>query len=836
VEEDGAQTTYSYDDNDRLIEANYPRDKIEKIRETYLTPPNSQQGPGQDNGLHNGWDNGNGNSGADNGKGNGNSNGNKHTQSNNFSLFSMDTVKSASLENGFYHIFGHGNSGGGNNGGGNGGGNSGSGGNNNGGSNSNNGGGNANSGNSGGNGGLNGNTGGNGNGAGNENGNGNGNNGNHGDGNNGNHGDGNKGNINPHGNNGRGKAFGKDKAKQNKNKFVKTIMEEDLPAYMVKPQSKVQYTYDEAGNRLTMTDDDGTINYYYDDDNRLVSEGGNELKYNEAGDLIQKTDENGTSSYSYDAADRLSQVTVPDGTSVNYSYDAYGRKISQEENYWQYDGKTKHLRDQTTDYLYRGETLLKEYTGEGSPLAEYYTANGKVIARNMFGFHDRKTWGNADNIRTRGGLMYYHYDALGNVTDLTDRLGENVVKYRWDAFGGMFAGVLAPYSRMGITGKEYDPKTGLAFFGSRWYNPMVGQFIMPDTFMGQLNKPQSLNTYAYAWNNPVNRTDPTGHWVDNSDGTYTAESGDTLWGLAQETTGDGSNWTDLGYTGTPENLQIGETIGTSSGDTSSGDTTSGGTSSGGTTSGGASSGSTTSGGTSSNGGGSSDSGYSGGDDYTPPPPPPEGGSILLPDVQNVSSDLTHQGTGNLIASTDPYFGLDQESTREKIDKLLEASKMHKAVQQEVALRYGPFIIEYPIKGGGKNGGYGSIDVYDPFTSEAWEVKPDNAYYTRGEGSKQLERYIKAGNGTIVPGHILESFSFTYNSDMTVSVRSGSSPFKYESGMIYYSASSNQKQPSTEPQTSILGESAGALAGAGAAYWIISELSRLFPPRNLIPVP
>jgi len=252
--------------------------------------------------------------------------------------------------------------------------------------------------------------------------------------------------------------------------------------------------------------------------------------------------------------------------------------------------------------------------------------------------------------------MYYHYDALGNVTDFTDRLGENVVKYRWDAFGGMFAGVLAPYSRMGITGKEYDPKTGQVFFGSRWYNPMVGQFTMPDTYMGQIKNPQSLNAYAYAWNNPVNRIDPTGHWVDNSDGTYTAESGDTLWGLAQETTGNGSNWTDLGYTGTPENLQVGETIGTSSGGTSSGDASYGDTLSGDT-----SYGDTLSGGTSSKGGGSSGSGYSGGDDYTPPPPPP-GGSIPLPAIVND----TNQGTGKahtnnlngLIASTDPYFGFD----------------------------------------------------------------------------------------------------------------------------------------------------------------------------------
>ena len=180
---------------------------------------------------------------------------------------------------------------------------------------------------------------------------------------------------------------------------------------------------------------------------------------------------------------------------------------------------------------------------------------------------------------------------------------------------------------------------------------------MQDTFMGQIKNPQSLNAYAYAWNNPVNRIDPTGHWVTNSDGTYTAQSGDTLWGLAEQTTGNGSNWTNFGYTGTPENLQVGETIGTSSGNTSSGGTSSGGTSSGGTSSGGTSSGDTSTGGTSSGntgstGTGSTNTGSTGGStepsgqhhDHEPTlQPPPEGGSISVPIVKN---DTISVGTDN----------------------------------------------------------------------------------------------------------------------------------------------------------------------------------------------
>jgi len=37
-------------------------------------------------------------------------------------------------------------------------------------------------------------------------------------------------------------------------------------------------------------------------------------------------------------------------------------------------------------------------------------------------------------IQTRGGMMYYEDDGLGNVMDITDHLGNNVMSYRYDAF------------------------------------------------------------------------------------------------------------------------------------------------------------------------------------------------------------------------------------------------------------------------------------------------------------------------------------------------------------------------------------------------------------------
>ena len=50
-------------------------------------------------------------------------------------------------------------------------------------------------------------------------------------------------------------------------------------------------------------------------------------------------------------------------------------------------------------------------------------------------------------------------------------------------------------------------------------------------------------------------------WIDNGDGTYTVEAGDTLYGLAKLTTGDGANWVNFGFTEEQaKNLKIGDKV------------------------------------------------------------------------------------------------------------------------------------------------------------------------------------------------------------------------------------------------------------------------------------
>jgi RHS repeat-associated protein len=74
-----------------------------------------------------------------------------------------------------------------------------------------------------------------------------------------------------------------------------------------------------------------------------------------------------------------------------------------------------------------------------------------------------------------------------------------------------------------FTGKERDTESGLDYFGARYYSSNMGRFLSPDPSVldrADPTNPQTLNLYAYALNNPLRYTDPTGleaacHWGGN---------------------------------------------------------------------------------------------------------------------------------------------------------------------------------------------------------------------------------------------------------------------------------------------------------------------------------
>jgi RHS repeat-associated protein len=104
------------------------------------------------------------------------------------------------------------------------------------------------------------------------------------------------------------------------------------------------------------------------------------------------------------------------------------------------------------------------------------------------------------------GTYYYHFDALGSVTALTNSSGNTVEVYDYDVYGRVGATDASHPNRFMFTGREYDKETGLYYYRARYYNPQIGRFLQTDP----IGYKDGMNWYRYCGNNPVQNTDPSG--------------------------------------------------------------------------------------------------------------------------------------------------------------------------------------------------------------------------------------------------------------------------------------------------------------------------------------
>jgi len=57
-------------------------------------------------------------------------------------------------------------------------------------------------------------------------------------------------------------------------------------------------------------------------------------------------------------------------------------------------------------------------------------------------------------------------------------------------------------NRFLYTGKELDRSSGLMYYGARYYDAGLGQWVQADPLIQDLYNPQGLNRYSYVLNNP----------------------------------------------------------------------------------------------------------------------------------------------------------------------------------------------------------------------------------------------------------------------------------------------------------------------------------------------
>jgi len=117
---------------------------------------------------------------------------------------------------------------------------------------------------------------------------------------------------------------------------------------------------------------------------------------------------------------------------------------------------------------------------------------------------------------TEASPTYVYTDPQGTPVAEADANGNITATFDHKPYGQIASGT-AP-DGIGYTGHVEDPDTALVYMQARYYDPLVGRFLSPDP-TGQKSGLDS-NDYAYAENNPIAHTDPTGLCADHyQDGT-----------------------------------------------------------------------------------------------------------------------------------------------------------------------------------------------------------------------------------------------------------------------------------------------------------------------------
>ena len=282
------------------------------------------------------------------------------------------------------------------------------------------------------------------------------------------------------------------------------------------------YDYDTRGNRITARITDqlgidfknqtGIKNYDYDANNRLLREtnvNGSTTKitnyeYDPNGNIVfkglEKYEDSGSEAESIEMSIAGSGAATQEPLATFYAYNYQNQLIGMQSDSvlaeYKYDAagrrSSKTVNGVTTNHIWDGSNIVYETEGSGAYKAAFYRGV-HLIGSKAAGI----------------ALDYYLYDEKGSVTGMKT---DTASSYRYEAFGiQVESGTSARYNPFRYTGEYTDEESGLIYLRNRYYAPNTGRFLTEDPAM------DGLNWYVYCGNNPVNRVDPTGMWMEGDE-------------------------------------------------------------------------------------------------------------------------------------------------------------------------------------------------------------------------------------------------------------------------------------------------------------------------------
>jgi RHS repeat-associated protein len=263
--------------------------------------------------------------------------------------------------------------------------------------------------------------------------------------------------------------------------------------------ASTSYTFDPAMSfdtvtRLTQTPSTAnttTVAFVANDRNQYATVQGSSLTYDANGNLTRSAGV----VLRYDYENRLAKAELSNGTIVENTYDANGRKVREKE--------VLASGTKTTTYVLDGDEVLEEYS-DGVLAKRYVRGRGlDEIVRAEVG----------------GTTVFPLQDELGNVDRLLDGSGATLERYEYSGYGELRVFDAASLERSAsefdwrwlFQGRELQPSLGLYDFRARTLSPSIGRFLQEDPAKSN----EGVSAYEAFMANPQRFTDPTGLYEED---------------------------------------------------------------------------------------------------------------------------------------------------------------------------------------------------------------------------------------------------------------------------------------------------------------------------------